>query len=415
MTKGTSEQGQEVDGMSSRAASWLAWSVCAVSLVLIAGSMVFLILNGGTVQDWIFVGGMVSTAIVGGLVASRRPGNPVGWFFVVSAASLALQALTSEYAQYGLITDPGSVPAARALAWPQTWLWVPGIVLLLIFLPLYFPNGRLLSRHWRWVVWLAVVLCVLAAVNTALLKKEADVNTSIANPLAIEVPASAFSLFETMLEGLLTAVAVVSAMSLVVRFLRSRGVERQQMKWLAYAAALMPVLIILGYLTPFVDLVTELVFAVIPVAVSVAVLRYRLYDIDVIINHTLVYGSLTALLALVYFGGVAMTQTVFGALTTGREDLPQLAIVVSTLVIAALFNPLRRRIQSFIDRRFYRRKYDAAKTLEALLGQAARRDGPGEARRGPGGRGHGDYAAFPRLRVDAPRSRAEGQQEEEAS
>jgi len=328
--------------------------------------MVFLVLNGGTVQDWIFVGGMVSTAIVGGLVASRRPGNPVGWFFVVSAASLALQALTSEYAQYGLITDPGSVPAARALAWPQTWLWVPGIVLLLIFLPLYFPNGRLLSRHWRWVVWLAVVLCVLAAVNTALLKKEADVNTSIANPLAIEVPASAFSLFETMLEGLLTAVAVVSAMSLVVRFLRSRGVERQQMKWLAYAAALMPVLIILGYLTPFVDLVTELVFAVIPVAVSVAVLRYRLYDIDVIINRTLVYGSLTALLALVYFGGVAMTQTVFGALTTGREDLPQLAIVVSTLVIAALFNPLRRRIQAFIDRRFYRRKYDAAKTLEAF-------------------------------------------------
>ena len=352
--------------MSTRVASWLAWSVCAVSLVLIAGSMVFLVLNGGTVQDWIFVGGMVSTAIVGGLVASRRPGNPVGWFFVVSAASLALQALTSEYAQYGLITDPGSVPAARALAWPQTWLWVPGIVLLLIFLPLYFPNGRLLSRHWRWVVWLAVVLCVLAAVNTALLKKEADVNTSIANPLAIEVPASAFSLFETMLEGLLTAVAVVSAMSLVVRFLRSRGVERQQMKWLAYAAALMPVLIILGYLTPFVDLVTELVFAVIPVAVSVAVLRYRLYDIDVIINRTLVYGSLTALLALVYFGGVAMTQTVFGALTTGREDLPQLAIVVSTLVIAALFNPLRRRIQAFIDRRFYRRKYDAAKTLEAF-------------------------------------------------
>src|SRR5215216_1738048 len=351
--------------MSSRAASWLAWSVCAVRLVLIAGSMVFLILNGGTVQDWIFVGGMVSTAIVGGLVASRRPGNPVGWFFVVSAASLALQALTSEYAQYGLITDPGSVPAARALAWPQTWLWVPGIVLLLIFLPLYFPNGRLLSRHWRWVVWLAVVLCVLAAVNTALLKKEADVNTSIANPLAIEVPASAFSLFETMLEGLLTAVAVVSAMSLVVRFLRSRGVERQQMKWLAYAAALMPVLIILGYLTPSVDLATGLVFAVISVAVGIAVLRYRLYDIDVIINRTLVYGSLTVLLALVYFGGVAGSEAIFRALT-GQEQQPQIAIVVSTLVIAAVFNPLRRRIQAFIDRRFYRRKYDAAKTLEAF-------------------------------------------------
>jgi hypothetical protein len=349
--------------VSARTAAWLAWSLCAVSLVLIAGSMVLLVLNGSTVQDWVFVSGMVSTAVVGGLVASRRPHNPVGWFFVVSAVSLALQVLTSEYAQYGLIINPGSVPAARAMAWPQTWLWVPGIVPVLILLPLYFPEGRLLSRRWRWVVWLAVVLSVLAAVNTALLTKEADVNTGIANPLAIEVPAAALSLFNTALEGLLTAVAVVSATSLVVRFLRSRGDERQQMKWLAYAAALMPVLIILSYLTPLVDLATGFVFATIPVAVGVAVLRYRLYEIDLIINRTLVYASLTATLVFVYLSSVGLFQYGFRTIT-GQES--QLAIVVSTLVIAAFFNPLRRRIQGFIDRRFYRRKYDARKTLEAF-------------------------------------------------
>jgi hypothetical protein len=363
MTEGASEQSRGVGGISYRAAAWLAWSLCEVSLVLIAGTMVFLVLNGGTVQDWVFLGGMVSTAIVGGLVASRRPGNPVGWFFVVSAVSLALQVLTSEYAQYGLITNPGSIPAARIMAWPQTWLWVPGIVLVLIFLPLYFPNGRLLSRRWRRVVWLAVALCVLAAVNTAFLRKVADVNTGIENPLAIEVPASAISLIETVPDGLLTAVAVVSATSLVVRFLRSRGEERQQMKWLAYAVALMPILIILGYLTPLLDLATGLVFAAIPIAVGVAVLRYRLYEIDLIINRTLVYGSLTVLLAATYFGGVVGLQYVFRALTGQGSTL---AVVASTLAIAALFNPLRRRIQAFVDRRFYRRKYDARKTLEAF-------------------------------------------------
>jgi hypothetical protein len=363
MTEGASEQSRGVGGISYRAAAWLAWSLCEVSLVLIAGTMVFLVLNGGTVQDWVFLGGMVSTAIVGGLVASRRPGKPVGWFFVVSAVSLALQVLTSEYAQYGLITNPGSIPAARIMAWPQTWLWVPGIVLVLIFLPLYFPNGRLLSRRWRRVVWLAVALCVLAAVNTAFLRKVADVNTGIENPLAIEVPASAISLIETVPDGLLTAVAVVSATSLVVRFLRSRGEERQQMKWLAYAVALMPILIILGYLTPLLDLATGLVFAAIPIAVGVAVLRYRLYEIDLIINRTLVYGSLTVLLAATYFGGVVGLQYVFRALTGQGSTL---AVVASTLAIAALFNPLRRRIQAFVDRRFYRRKYDARKTLEAF-------------------------------------------------
>jgi hypothetical protein len=149
----------------------------------------------------------------------------------------------------------------------------------------------------------------------------------------------------------------------VVRFRRSRGIERQQMKWFVYAAALLLVAPVEGLLPEiFSNVLFGVVLIALPTAIGIAVLRYRLYDIDVVINRTLVYGFLTAMLALVYFGGVTITQAIFRALT-GQEQQPQIAIVVSTLMIAALFNPLRRRIQSFIDRRFYRSKYDAAKTL----------------------------------------------------
>jgi hypothetical protein len=162
----------------------------------------------------------------------------------------------------------------------------------------------------------------------------------------------------------------VSLVSLVLRFRRSRGEERQQIKWVAYAAALIATYLFVDSifgeaLDPVSPILNAVFFGSLWVAIGVAILKYRLYDIDRVINHTLVYGLLTTALVAVYFGGVAAAQAIFRTLT-GQEDQPQLAIVVSTLAIAALFNPLRRRIQSFIDRRFYRRKYDAAKTLEAF-------------------------------------------------
>jgi RsiW-degrading membrane proteinase PrsW (M82 family) len=170
---------------------------------------------------------------------------------------------------------------------------------------------------------------------------------------------------------MLFVAGVGAVSSLLVRFRRARGNERQQIKWFASAAALSLVWIIVfvqstrGLPEAIVALSSLLVIPSVPIATGIAILRYRLYDIDRIINRTLVYGSLTVMLALLYFGGVSAIQALFGALT-GQEEQPQLAIVVSTLVIAALFNPLRRRIQSFIDRSFYRSKYDAAKTLEAF-------------------------------------------------
>jgi hypothetical protein len=201
------------------------------------------------------------------------------------------------------------------------------------------------------------------------------ITPTVDNPTGIEAAASIAKLAEEKAFPTLFLIVVAAPASVIVRFWRSRGEERLQLKWLAYAAGIWVGVAGLDVLNQYVvhdrliDHATDILFgagvAPIPIAVGIAILRYRLYDIDFLINRTLVYGALTVMLAAVYFGGVTATQAIFRTLT-GQEEQPQLAIVVSTLVIAALFMPLRRRIQGFIDRRFYRRKYDARKTLEAF-------------------------------------------------
>jgi MFS family permease len=244
-----------------------------------------------------------------------------------------------------------------------------------VFYILLFPTGRLPSRRWRWLGWLTVTYVVVGVIlgafsSGALL----GMLGPIQNPLGIEGFSNIYYKAIIFIMGSLLTLAVT--LSVFIRLRRAIGVERQQIKWFAYAAAAYISAGTLAYPVPMVvdtPLWFERVgFALniafipaIPIAIGIAILRYRLYDIDTLINRTLVYGSLTLMLALVYFGGVTATQVVFRALT-GQEEQPQLTIVVSTLVIAALFTPLRRRIQSFIDRRFYRNKYDARKTLEAF-------------------------------------------------
>ena len=350
--------------MRGRKASRVAWASCALIVLLGVCVIVLQTLNGrATVQDTVAAGGAVTSAVVGAVVASRRPRNPVGWFFLGSSMSLTLAEFTSEYALYGLRTEPGSLPLAGAMAWPQAWLWVPGVALSLIFLPLYFPHGRLLSRRWRWVVRLAAVFCAYSAVVSAFLSGKADPEAGIANPLLVAVPGPVVRLLEGLEVVFLISVLLASAASLVVRFRRSRGEERQQMKWLAYVAALMPFLIVLAYRFPAADYAAGVVFASVPVVVGVAVLKYRLYDIDVLINRTLVYGVLTAVLVAVYLGSVVVLRGMVFGFTGGSS---QLVVVASTLAVAAMFSPLRRRIQGFIDRRFYRSRYDAAKALGAF-------------------------------------------------
>ncbi len=351
--------------MRSRTASRLAWSVCGLSLALLACAIVLAVLNGADVEAVSFPLAITVSTVVGGLVASRRPQNPVGWFFLGGAICFAFVAFVSGYATYGLLTAPGALPGARAMAWPLSWLWVPGVMLLLCFLPLYFPDGRLVSRRWRWLVRLALIFSVSGAVHSALSPGEMQ-GSGIVNPLGIEALRPFLDLFDTLVFSLYFFLLFASAASLVVRFRRSGSVERQQIKWLALAALAIPVWFLtnapIHAASPNLFFIMDalMAFALLPLATGIAILRYRLYDIDRIINRTLVYSALTVLLTLIYFGGVVSLQYVFRALTGQGSNL---AIVASTLAIAALFGPLRRRLQEFIDRRFYRKKYDAAKAL----------------------------------------------------
>jgi hypothetical protein len=250
-----------------------------------------------------------------------------------------------------------------AIAWP-----------LMFFSLLLFPTGRLPSPRWRPVAWTAAVTFILTAVLSAL-EPGRLLYVRAPNPTGIEQAGGIIELSLNIVIVIFLGIVLVIAASVIGRFRRARGEEREQLKWLAFSAFFLVTLGVLGVLNTMVVGNRVIEFAVgilatfgvaaIPVSIGTAILRYRLYDIDLIINRTLVYGSLTLMLALVYFGGVTATQTLFRYLT-GQEQQPQLAVVVSTLAIAALFTPLRRRIQSFIDRRFYRKKYDARRTLEAF-------------------------------------------------
>jgi hypothetical protein len=369
--------------MSTRAASWLAWSLWALTLMAVAADVAFQVLNASTPTAATrgpaalgigFVLVFMSFATVGALVASRQPGNLIGWIFCALGLFLPLATASEEYALYALVTRPDSLPGGEVMVWLGVWFAGAINVAMLAFVLLLFPDGRLLSRRWRPIVWVNLIAILLLFAwsfepglieNLGLLK--------VANPFGV---AGAGDLLNTLGEigfFLVLAVAIAGAISLVLRWRRSRGEERQQIKWFVFAGAIFctvfAVAPVLWTLPPSPE--TEwiwptlflLAFGTIPTATGIAILKYRLYEIDLLINRTLVYGSLTATLALVYVGSVVVLQGVFRALT-GQES--QLAVVASTLAIAALFNPLRRRLQAFVDRRFYRSKYDAAKTLEAF-------------------------------------------------
>jgi hypothetical protein len=368
--------GRGVGGMSLRSAARLAWLLCALCLALTALSILLLSLNlshPGTNFHVNYVDSTVSAisfAVVGALVASRRPTNPVGWLLCLGGVVLSIDFFCAQYAIYALQAQPGSFPAGEALAWIASWI-VNVFVGLLAFAFLLFPTGRLPSRRWRPLAWLTVAILLADTTLHMFTSGPIDGLGPIRNPFGIDDFSNVLDM--VLLIGIPVYLAVAS--SPFVRLFRAAGVERQQIKWFAYAAAATIGGIIFYIIPSLID--TPLWFEravlalnvaaapAIPVAIGIAILRYRLYEIDFIINRTLVYGVLTLTLGLVYIGGVTATQAIFRALT-GQEQQPQLAIVISTLVIAALFNPLRRRIQGFIDRRFYRRKYDARKTLEGF-------------------------------------------------
>jgi hypothetical protein len=311
---------------------------------------------------------ILTFSTVGALVASYRPDNAIGWLFLCGAFVWIVGELTLEYGVYALITDPGALPLGVWAVWFGAWARGIGWSLNVTFLLLLFPTGRLPSPRWRPVLWGTVGFVVLYTLSSWLSPETNDLRlTSVRHPLGLD--SEVMSLLYELVNSTFPLLLVASGTAAIVRFRRSRGDERQQLKWFAYAVAVMVVAFVtwfscaLAGLVPPSSLMYEVPLIGLPVATGIAVLKYRLYDIDLLINRTLVYGSLTLSLVLMYFGVIVLLQRLF-VLLTGQQST--LAVVASTLLIAALFNPLRRRIQSFIDRRFYRRKYDARKTLETF-------------------------------------------------
>src|SRR5215218_8278224 len=363
--------------MSRHAATRLAWSLWALSVALTALSLLLLALSLSHPDVYIFDHWLDSTlaaiafSTVGAVIGPRTPSdNPIGWLFCAVGLLFAVTHFTAEYAIYTLLAAPGSqLAGGEAAAWLTSWLWVPqlGSVVLVVLL---FPDSRLPSRGWRWFAWLSVLLVLTGALLCALSPGPTIALGPINNPLGVEsLPNDAYK----NVEQVMNALVFVAVVSLIIRLRRARELERQQIKWFVYATVLTicggiltyPVSEAIGSVwLKWIGFVPFIVGVMaIPVSMGIAVMRYRLYDIDRIINRTLVYGILSATLVALYFGGIVMLQRLFVVLTGERSTL---AVVASTLLIAALFNPLRRRIQAFIDRRFYRRKYDATKTLEAF-------------------------------------------------
>ena len=349
--------------MKSRAVSWLAWSVCGVTLLVLALSVLLIFLGWSTPlpRGWtpwrdqtVSLLGIIGAPILGGLIASRRPRNAYGWLWLGLGLGLASQSLAQSYGAYALVVERGTLAAPRTISHV---LELGGQVALTLvpLLMLLFPTGRLPSRRWRPLVWISTTAGAVLLFLVLLFENPDQVGGMIS--------IAAFAVVSVIFTSIL-----LSALSIVVRYRRASGAERQQLKWFALAAVLVGVviaghLLFLDLLLPeaFLNLLDAASITVLYMAVGIAILRYRLYDIDIIVNRTLVYGALTVTLVLVYVGSVVGLLYILRALT-GQES--QLAIVASTLAIAALFNPLRRRVQAVVDRLFYRRKYDAAKTLE---------------------------------------------------
>ena len=361
--------------MSARAAPRLAWSLCLLCVALLAARVVLHFLNRATTlatggwgtanYAFILLVVILAFAFVGALISSRLPTNPIGWICLAIGLILALEAVADGYHVYALQTRPGSLPGGEYMAWLGNWTWAPALLLIGTFMVLLFPDGRLPSRRWRVVAWLSVAALISISVSYAFLPGRLDEAPNVTNPLGIESAGSALEFVYTWDLLLLPLCFVASALSMVLRFRRATGVVRQQIKWFAAAAVLQAMAFFFYSVVPsgVVEDFVALTFAGLPVAVGIAILRHRLYDIDVVINRALVYGPLTVTLAGVYLGAVVALQYLFRALT-GQES--QLAVVASTLAIAALFVPLRRQVQGFVDRRFYRKKYDARETLAAF-------------------------------------------------
>ncbi len=349
----------------------MALLVGGISLALVTSYTVLDVPFVGETEDGSVVANLVTLltfSVVGAIVASRHPRNTIGWLFCGVGVTIGLNSFAGDFAEFWLTSGFGTSSLGETAAWFSSWLWI-----LLVYAPtslllLLFPDGRPPSPRWWPVAWCVALGTAGGVAGNALGAGPLVDFPQIANPYGVDSPLVGMV---RVAGSILAAVSMVaSAVSLIVRMRRAGSEQRQQIKWLAYGGTVVVGFIFVGglvipYSVPVSIVIMSVALLGLPIFTGIAIVRYHLYDIDLLINRTLVYGSLTLMLAFVYFGGVTATQVLLQTLT-GQQKLPQLAVVVSTLLIAALFNPLRHRIQSFIDRRFYRSKYDAAKTLDTF-------------------------------------------------
>ena len=346
----------------------LAWGLGLLTAVMIVLGVLLQVLGPGResrpeqISDLIYVIGFVGVAWCGALITARRPGNLIGLLLLTGSLSVAAAEFAEGYVAYGL-AHPGVLPALRLAGWLLAWTWVPSPAVVMLLL-LVYPTGRLLSPRWRPVAWAVGLWAAVTLVAMALYPEIPSAGgLTLPNPFGLSGTAGELlRRAPSVLFPLIPVLLIVSASALVLRFVRSRGVERQQLKWLAYAAGLNLVvgLVPPGWLGGWKPVLDNLAGWAFPVAIGIAILRYGLYDIDRIINRTLVYGLLTAVLGGAYAGLVLVLGQLLG------QELSSLAVAGATLAAAALFQPARRRIQQAVDRRFNRRKYDAARTVAAF-------------------------------------------------
>jgi hypothetical protein len=319
----------------------------------------------GTPSAIVFGTAMMAFPIVGALIVSRHPGHPIGWLFLAAGLANALQILFSGYGNYSLAADPPRLPGGVVTSWLADVIWLPSVAVATTFLFLLFPDGSLLSGRWRPVAWAAAVGTSLVALSLFLeptLYEHPDISAPLALPEAAEPALGLAATFGFFLWAGATLAAVVS---LILRLRRARGEQRLQVKWVAYAALTAVLVLVPTFIleTPeALEGLEAVVLLGIPTSVGIAILRYRLYEIDRIINRTIVYAVLTTLLVGIYVAAVVGLGALIRSVS-GHEN-NSVVIAASTLAVAALFRPARRRVQSFIDRRFYRRKVDALQTLE---------------------------------------------------
>lgn len=348
-----------------------------IQMLLVGLSVYLFALAGGDPEEQIFNLVFLVTGVLGALIASRRPENSIGWLLL--GASLMSQASTvfDKYAVYGLVTRPGAVPASEWAAWASNWPWVFGLVGVLVFLPLLFPDGRLPTPGWTIPAWVFGAYVTAVAVVFGL-RPELELYLGNGDLLVVDNPIGIEALdgVARWLDGpgylFFLGFGMAAVVSLVGRFRRAGFEQRSQIKWLAWAVGIMMLVLVTQTLvqlagvenpgnTALFTILAGVAVLAIPLSVGLAILRHRLYDIDLVINRTIVYGALTASLGLVYAGLVAGLPVMLPL--AGDNDI---LVAAATLAVAALVAPLRRRIQGLVDRRFYRRRYDATRTLSAL-------------------------------------------------